>query len=68
MTTATATTLSRLLDTLGAVLRVSVPAATPAFAGAPAVALTETRAQTKFGGDKPAEEYEPAWASFPRAL
>ncbi|WP_029004941.1 hypothetical protein [Azorhizobium doebereinerae] len=68
--TANETTLSRLLGTLGAMLRAAVPVQSPALAGAPAVALTETQGtRASFGGRKDDEdEREPAWASFPRAL
>ncbi|MGU3495693.1 hypothetical protein ACLBXM_16760 [Xanthobacteraceae bacterium A53D] len=66
--TTTETTLSRLIGTLGAMLRAAVPVESPALAGAPAAALSET-AGTRFGGNKTGtEEREPAVAAFPRGF
>lgn len=61
----------------GAILGFSFPRAHMAPAGEPGFGLemaleteapVRTAATTRFGGSKPEEKADPAWASFPRAF
>lgn len=66
--TTTESTLSRLLTTVGALLRAAVPSTSPVMAGG--ASLTHADApRAAFGGQKREQEaVEPAIASFPRGL